>query len=129
MAASLEETLISVCQQALVENARTVALENRNFRFDEPAGQDCVCCIFNLKITNCAVSNRIPRQASGSVGASGKEGHAISAAPALHRCCGGRKGPVLTQTGNTSEADQSLEIALLRSPTFPPKLVIAPTNS
>src|SRR5438067_10568347 len=31
MAASLEETLISVWQQALVENARNVKLENRTF--------------------------------------------------------------------------------------------------
>src|SRR5437660_10992983 len=31
MAASLEETLISVWQQALVENARSVKLENRTF--------------------------------------------------------------------------------------------------
>ena len=31
MAASLEETLISVWQQALVENARSVKLENRSF--------------------------------------------------------------------------------------------------
>src|SRR5205809_334704 len=31
MAASLEETLISVWQQALVENARGVRLENRSF--------------------------------------------------------------------------------------------------
>src|SRR2546425_11176334 len=31
MAASLEETLISVWQQALVENARSVNLENRSF--------------------------------------------------------------------------------------------------
>jgi multidrug efflux pump subunit AcrB len=31
MAAGLEETLISVWQQALVENARSVKLENRSF--------------------------------------------------------------------------------------------------
>src|SRR5438105_6513516 len=31
MAASLEETLISVWQQALIENARNVKLENRGF--------------------------------------------------------------------------------------------------
>ena len=31
MAAGLEETLISVWQQALVENARSVRLENRSF--------------------------------------------------------------------------------------------------
>src|SRR5438270_1477528 len=31
MAASLEETLISVWQQALIENARNVKLENRDF--------------------------------------------------------------------------------------------------
>ena len=31
MAASLEETLISVSQQALVENARSVQLENQSF--------------------------------------------------------------------------------------------------
>ena len=31
MAASLEETLISVWQQALIENARNVKLENRSF--------------------------------------------------------------------------------------------------
>jgi len=31
MAASLEETLISVWQQALAENARSVSLENRSF--------------------------------------------------------------------------------------------------
>jgi NADPH-dependent ferric siderophore reductase len=31
MAASLEETLLSVCQQALIENARSVKLENRTF--------------------------------------------------------------------------------------------------
>src|SRR5438552_16298304 len=31
MAASLEETLISVWQQALIENARSVKLENRGF--------------------------------------------------------------------------------------------------
>src|SRR6059058_416337 len=31
MAASLEETLISVWQQALIENARSVRLENRSF--------------------------------------------------------------------------------------------------
>ncbi len=31
MAASLEETLISVCQQALVDEAKRVALENRSF--------------------------------------------------------------------------------------------------
>jgi len=31
MDASLEETLISVWQQALVENARSVKLENRSF--------------------------------------------------------------------------------------------------
>src|SRR5437762_10077969 len=31
MATSLEETLISVWQQALIENARTVKLGNRNF--------------------------------------------------------------------------------------------------
>jgi NADPH-dependent ferric siderophore reductase len=31
MAASLEETLLSVWQQALIENARSVKLENRTF--------------------------------------------------------------------------------------------------
>jgi hypothetical protein len=61
MAASLEETLISVWEQALAENARTVELEDAVFRFAERADPDCAKWILNLKVISSVVSNKILR--------------------------------------------------------------------
>ena len=78
MAASLEETLISVWRQAMVEDAKVVTLEDKKFPVPGPADPDCGKWIFNLKGTNCGVLNKILKLLLvGAVGATGKEGDAV----------------------------------------------------
>jgi hypothetical protein len=58
MAASLEDTLISVWREALVEGATTVT-EGRIFQCEGRAGPSCAKWIFVLTATNCVDSSKI----------------------------------------------------------------------
>jgi hypothetical protein len=59
MAARLDETLISVWQQALVEGAKTAKLEKReSFHSGGPTDPYCAKWIFSLKVTSSVLRNR-----------------------------------------------------------------------
>jgi len=59
MAASLEETLISVWRQVMVEDAKVVTLHDQEFPVRGPVDPDCVKLIFVSETTNCEDSNNI----------------------------------------------------------------------
>src|SRR5438128_9274911 len=62
MAASLEETLTSVWQQVMIENARSVKLENRSFPVRRTSRSRLREVDFQFEGTNCAISKKVPRQ-------------------------------------------------------------------
>jgi len=62
MAASLEDTLISVWRQPMVEGAKTVTLEGRDFPVRMTIRSRLRQVDFRFEVTNCVGSNRILRQ-------------------------------------------------------------------
>ena len=64
MAASLEETLISVWRQAIVEGTKTVTRKAGIFPCEGRAGPNCAKWIFVLTVTNCADSSKILKTSS-----------------------------------------------------------------
>jgi hypothetical protein len=85
MAAGLEETLISVWQQALVENARSVKLENRSFPVRRTSRSRLREVDFQFEGHELRGLEQNPETASRWAQlARGQEGHAVLAAAAIH---------------------------------------------
>ena len=101
MAASLEDTLTSVWRQAMVEGAKTVSLEGRNFPVRMTSRSRLRQVDFRFEGHELRGLEQNPETASrlGATGARRKEGHAISQRTSLRCCCGGRKGAVLRESG------------------------------
>jgi len=90
MAASLEETLTSVWRQALVEDAKSVTLEERSFPVRRTSRSRLREVDFEFEGHQLRGLEQNPENSLslGAVGTSREEGHAVSAARPIYSCCG-----------------------------------------
>jgi|SRR5580658_9421659 hypothetical protein len=100
MAASLEETLISVWRQVMVEGAKTVTVEGRNFPGRRTSRSKLREVDFRFDAHELRGLEQNPRTSSrwARLAREGK-GHAFSQRTTLHRRWGGWKGAVLGKAG------------------------------
>ena len=101
MAASLEETLISVWRQAMVEEAKTVTVEDGNFPVRRTSRSRLREVDFQFEGHALRGLEQNPETGSrwAQLAREGKESHAVSQRTPLHCGCGGRKGAVLWESG------------------------------
>ncbi len=94
MAASLEETLISVWRQAMAEEAKTVILGDQKFPVRRTSRSRLREVDFPFEGHELRGLEQNPEKGSRWAR---KEGHAVSAATPVYCGCGGRKSAVLRQ--------------------------------
>jgi hypothetical protein len=99
MAASLEETLVSVWRQALVDNARRVTLDGRTFPVRRTSRSRLREVDFQFEGHVLRGLEQNPETASrwARLARQGKRVASSPSAP-LHRCCGGGESTVLWST-------------------------------
>ena len=84
MAASLEETLISVWRQAMVEGAKTVTVEGRDFPVRTTSRSKLREVDFQFEGFELRGLEQNPSFSLGATGTRRQEGHAISQKRTLH---------------------------------------------
>src|SRR6266498_872882 len=109
MAASLEETLISVWQQVMIENASSVKLENRSFPVRLTSRSKLRELDFQFEGYELRGLEQNPKTASrwAQLARRGKKGDAVSTAAALH-CGRGRSQSAVLWRGGIGSKERLL---------------------